>query len=136
MHRPTVVLLVTSSQTCGQLSTRLESLDDVTVLSARDCREARRSLSMRPDVSVVFTQVSHPDGNWSDLLRFVVNGGIEAQVVVCATQADEGLWSEVLWRGGFDVLVQPCEREDLRRVLEGAVRAKDAALGRMRATVA
>ena len=97
----------------------------MTVLAARDCREARKTLSAHPDVSVVFTHVSHADGNWCDLPRFMVNRGIDAQVVVCASQADQGLWSEVLWRGAYDVLVQPCEIEDLRQVLEGAVRARD-----------
>jgi hypothetical protein len=72
----------------------------------------------------VFTDLSHADGNWSDLLRFAVNRGIEARIVVCTRQADEGPWSEVLWRGGgYDVLVQPCQRSDLRRIVDGAVTA-------------
>jgi DNA-binding NtrC family response regulator len=79
-------------------------------------------LSAYPDVSLVFTDVSHADGNWSDLLRFVVNRGIAAHVVVCSRRADEGLWSEVLWRGGYDVLVEPFDREELARIVEGALR--------------
>jgi DNA-binding NtrC family response regulator len=136
MNTSAVVLLVTDSPACRQLFARLESFEDVTVLTARHCREARKTLSVHPDVSVVFTHVSHADGNWCDLLRFMVNRGLDAQVVVCASEADENLWSEVLWRGGYDVLVQPCERQDLRRVVEGAVRAKNAARARPRTAVA
>ena len=117
-----VVLLVMAPPACRQVASDLESLEGVRVLAARDCREARQLLSAHPDVSVVFTNVSHADGNWADLLRFVVNRGFRAHVVVCSRRADEGLWSEVLWRGGYDVVVEPFDRAELARVVEGALR--------------
>jgi len=117
-----VVLLVMAPPASRQVASDLESLEGVSVLLARDCREAREVLSARPDVSLVFTDVSHADGNWSDLLRFVVNRGIAAHVVVCSRHADENLWSEVLWRGGYDVVVEPFDRTELARVVEGALR--------------
>ena len=118
----TVVLLVTAPPACRQLRAHLESSDGVSVLAARNCREARLTLETHPEVSLVLTDVSHADGNWADLLRFVVNRGIDAHVVVCTSEADEGLWSEVLWRGGYDVLVEPFDRAELHRILEGALR--------------
>jgi hypothetical protein len=39
------------------------------VLAAEDRRHAGRLLERRPDVEVVVTALTHPDGNWCDLLR-------------------------------------------------------------------
>ena len=119
-----IVLLVTAPEGCQQLLADLESFDDVQVLTAYDCRQARRTLGSNAGVALVLTSLSHRDGNWCDLLRFVVNRGIETHVVVSTPQADGGLWSEVLWRGGYDVLVQPYERAELRRIVQEALRAK------------
>ena len=117
-----VVLLVMAPPARRQVARDLESLDGLDMLLARDCREARQVLLAHPDVSLIFTDVSHADGNWSDLLRFVVNRGIRAHVVVCSRQADEALWSEVLGRGGYDVVVEPFDRADVGRIVEGALR--------------
>jgi len=73
-----VVLLVMAPPASRQVASDLESLEGVSVLLARDCREARLALEAHPDMSLVFTDVSHADGNWADLLRFVVNRGIAA----------------------------------------------------------
>ena len=130
-----VVLLVMAPPASRQVASDLESLEGVSVLLARDCREARLALEAHPDMSLVFTDVSHADGNWSDLLRFVVNRGIAAHVVVCSRQADEALWSEVLWRGGYDVVVEPFDRADVGRIVEGALRTMNPRLS-ARAAVA
>jgi FixJ family two-component response regulator len=53
----------------------------------------------------------------------LVDRGIHASVVVSARLADERLWSEVLWRGAYDVIVEPYEAEEVRRIVEGALRA-------------
>lgn len=121
-HRPTV-LLVTSPDDSRRLLTDLESFDNLRVLTAHSFRNARRTLEEQGEVAVILTAVSHADGNWCDLLRLVVNRGIQAQVIVCTPKCDEGLWSEVLWRGAYDVLVQPFETAELRRILDGALRA-------------
>ena len=130
-----VVLLVMAPPASRQVASDLESLEGVSVLLARDCREARLALEAHPDMSLVFTDVSHADGNWADLLRFVVNRGIAAHVVVCSRQADEALWSEVLWRGGYDVVVEPFDRADVGRIVEGALRTMNPRLS-ARAAVA
>jgi DNA-binding NtrC family response regulator len=135
MPEPTSVLLVMAPEARRQMLELLESLDGVSVLAADGCRQARSALEARPEVSVVLTGLSHADGNWSDLLRFAVNRGIEARIVVCAREADETLWSEVLWRGGYDVLVQPCRPSELLRVVQGAVHAQSVRHG-ARAAVA
>jgi FixJ family two-component response regulator len=74
-------------------------------------------------VELVISDLSLPDGNWCDVFRHLVDNGLHAAMVVVARQADERLWSEVLWRGAYDLLVEPFEDSDVRRVVEGAVRA-------------
>ena len=90
------------------------------VLAAGDCRHATRILKRHPDVEVVVTALTHPDGTWSDLLRHVVDYGIEARVVVCAPGVDQRLWAEVFWRGPCDLLVEPYSREQVRSIVETA----------------
>jgi hypothetical protein len=77
MLNPILVLLVTDPETSPQLVGQLEPLDNVQVLTAPDCRQARRTLDAHPEVSVILTNLSHADGNWCDLLRFVVNRGLK-----------------------------------------------------------
>jgi FixJ family two-component response regulator len=71
-------------------------------------------------VGVVVTDLSHPDGNWSDLLRHVVDVGLDTRVVVCSPAADERLWAEVFWRGAYDLLVEPYNREQVQSIVETA----------------
>ena len=75
-----------------------------------------------PDIDVVITDLTLPDGNWCDILKYLVDEGIRANVVVNAPFADERLWSEILWRGAYDLLVEPYENFELKRVVEGAAR--------------
>ena len=44
-------------------------------------------------------------------------------LVVTSRIADEWLWAEVLNLGGYDVLAQPFDREEVTRVVRSAVRA-------------
>lgn len=107
----------------------LESLNFETLLVG-NCTEARHLLQTAPPVQVVITQVSLPDGNWCDVLRFLVDSGMEASVVVTSPQADENLWSEVLWRGAYDLLIEPFETDEVRRTMEGALRARRSRVNR------
>jgi DNA-binding response OmpR family regulator len=44
-------------------------------------------------------------------------------LVVTSNVADESLWAEVLNLGGYDVLAQPFDGEEVARVIGSAVRA-------------
>ena len=117
-----LALLVMEPERRATLLQALRVLD-IEVLAVSTCAEARRLFQTSPSVELVLTEVSLHDGNWSDVLRYLVDNGIEASVVVSSRRPDEHLFSEVIWRGGYDVLVEPYERTDVRRTLEGALRA-------------
>ena len=93
------------------------------VLTVANCQEARALLATRPPVEVIITDVTLPDGNWCDIFKYLVDYNVQASVVVSSALADESLWSEILWRGAYDLLVEPYENRELRRVVEGALRA-------------
>jgi DNA-binding NtrC family response regulator len=116
--RPTVLLAIAPLRR----SQLLELFEDcgAEVLTAGGCRHASRLLERNPDVEVVVTDLTHADGNWSDLLRHVVDYGLDTRVVVCTPGADERLWAEVFWRGAYDLLVEPYNREQVRSIVETA----------------
>jgi DNA-binding NtrC family response regulator len=94
---------------------------------AETCHEARRLLENRPRVDVVISDLSLADGNWCDVFKHLVDTGSHASMIVTTRQADERLWSEVLWRGAYDLLLEPYEKGHVRRVVEGAIRASQGA---------
>ncbi len=84
------------------------------VRTANSCREARGHLSC-DDNPVVICESSLPDGDWKDLLDKT------PRLIVTSPAADEALWAEVLNLGGYDVLAQPFDEQEVRRVVSGAV---------------
>jgi DNA-binding NtrC family response regulator len=105
----------------------LDSLG-VEVWPAETCHGARRLLEKKPRVDVVISDLSLPDGNWCDVFKHLIDNDIHASMVVVSPQADERLWSEVLWRGAYDLLVEPYGAIDVRRIVEGAIRATQGAV--------
>jgi DNA-binding NtrC family response regulator len=121
-HPPVVLLVLPPGERRNTLLRHLESLK-LTAAAVDTFREVRERLNADPQVDIVITEVSLKDGNWCDVLSCVVSRGVEARVVVSSPVADERLWSEVLWRGVYDVLVEPYDPLEVRRILDGALRS-------------
>jgi DNA-binding NtrC family response regulator len=111
---------------CTRVLDQLHSLD-IEALPAATCQEARGLLERKSRVELVISDLSLADGNWCDVFKHLVDKEIHAAMVVVARQADERLWSEVLWRGAYDLLVEPLDKTHVQRVVEGAVRTVQAA---------
>jgi len=92
-----------------------------TLFEARGRKDAIRCLEMNP-VHVVVLQNTLPDWDWKSALRHLRSCRTPAQLIVASPHADETLWSEVLNQGGYDVLIQPFDRQELERVLTSAHR--------------
>jgi DNA-binding NtrC family response regulator len=99
----------------------LEALEScgIEVLPVCGFNEAQQILGTQP-VQVVLTDTALPDGDWRRLLEIVVRGCSKIEVVVCSRFGDPKLWLDVLDAGGYDVLVQPYECEEIKRILESA----------------
>lgn len=92
-----------------------------TLFEARGREDAVQYLETHP-VHVVLLQSKSSDWEWKSALRHLSSCRTPAQLVVASRHADETLWSEVLNQGGYDVLIQPLDRQELERVLISANR--------------
>ena len=109
MAQERYLLLLDALESCG-----------IEVLPVRDCNEARRMFEAQPSVQVVVTDAVLHDGDWRQVLAIVAQGRRRIEVVVCSRLADPKLWLDVVEEGGYDVLVEPFEHEEVRRIVEGA----------------
>jgi len=110
MDRERRLPLVDALESCG-----------IEVLPVCDCNEARRTLETKPPVQVVITDSALPDGNWRRVLEIVAQECANIEVVVSLRLGDSTLWLDVLEQGGYDVLVEPYQHEEIRRIVEAAV---------------
>lgn len=120
MKSKIVALLVMAQDGHGQLIEQLEA-SGIDFLLANDCGEAREIFEMQHSVQLVITDVALPDGDWGSVLELVQQIPLKAEVLVCVRDLSAGLWCEILQRGAYDLLVEPYRREEVLRILNGAV---------------
>jgi DNA-binding response OmpR family regulator len=94
------------------------------LFEARDRRRAIECLE-RNRVHVVIAEWDVPNWNWKKMLRDLRRLTHPPQLIVTSRTADEYLWAEVLNVGGYDVLSQPFERDEVERVIASARRHFD-----------
>jgi hypothetical protein len=63
--------------------------------------------------------------SWKRVLEDLQRMTNPPQLVVTSRLADDFLWSEVLNRGGYDVLPEPFQAEEVERVISSARRHFD-----------
>ena len=66
---------------------------------------------------VIVSEKDLPDGNWKDVLEAAAVRRNAPVLIVTSRLADEHLWAEVLNLGGYDVLAQPLDRDEVRRTV-------------------
>jgi DNA-binding response OmpR family regulator len=91
------------------------------LFEARGPRQAMHYLELSP-VQVVIAESQTPKWNWKEILNDLRELAHPPQLIVTSHLADDYLWAEVLNVGGYDVLPQPFEREELERVVAAARR--------------
>jgi DNA-binding NtrC family response regulator len=87
----------------------------------RDCRRTLGWLRRNP-VQVVIAECPSAGVGWQNLLEDLRDLPEPPQLVVASRTADDFLWSEVLNRGGYDVLPRPLNRDEVQRVVAAAGR--------------
>jgi DNA-binding NtrC family response regulator len=112
-------MVVVSQERRSTLVNALESCG-FDVLPVCDCNEARRMLEAQPAVQVVVTDARLHDGDWRRVFEIVEQGRRKIEVIVCSRLGDPKLWLDVLEEGGYDVLVEPFEHEEVQRIVEAA----------------
>jgi DNA-binding response OmpR family regulator len=91
------------------------------LLEARDRRSALQYLNRHP-VHVVIAEANVPGWDWKSVLSHLRILPRPPQLIVTSRMADDYLWAEVLNCGGYDVLAQPFDREEVERVVAAARR--------------
>lgn len=94
------------------------------LFEARDRRRAMECLD-RNKVHVVIAESDLPNWHWKRVLNDLRERAKPPQLVVTCRQADETLWSEVLNIGGYDVMAQPLDSNEVERVVASAHRHYD-----------
>jgi DNA-binding NtrC family response regulator len=82
-------------------------------------QQARAQLQLQA-YDAVLTEAALPDGNWLDVLHLVRESPREMAVIVTDPHAHPRLWAEVLNLGAYDLLTQPFDRTEVRRILSNA----------------
>lgn len=91
------------------------------LLEAADRRRAMQCLE-RDSVDVVIAESDLPYWNWKKVLNDIRRLAAPPQLIVTSRTADDYLWAEVLNFGGYDVLPQPFDRDEVERVIAAAHR--------------
>ncbi len=95
------------------------------LFEARDRRRALECLEKNP-VQVVVAESQIADWDWRRILADLRRLNPVPPLVVTSRMADDYLWAEVLNVGGYDVLAQPLDRDEVERVIASARRHYDA----------
>jgi len=95
-----------------------EMLDEgSTVVHASSLKDAVSRLRAA-NFGVVLTEAKLDDGNWLDLLELTRRLGTE--LVVTDAWADAQFWALAINMGAYDMLAQPFDGTEVRRVLASA----------------
>lgn len=116
------ILTISPSKEC--LAVIHKSLNNTkwAVWEERTYRGALRYLAFdRP--AVILCDCPLDEGSWKDVLSHIAPLSDAPQLIVTCRPTDASLWSEVLNLGGFDMLVQPLDSEEVTRVVSAAGRA-------------
>ena len=110
------ILSVSGSQSDHTALRRIVDNTQWQVATADTCCEARQKL---PYISplAIFSESFLPDGTWKDVLELIFTLDEPPVLVVTSRLADDFLWSEVLNLGGYDILLKPLIKEEVRFVL-------------------
>jgi DNA-binding response OmpR family regulator len=128
--RSVSALLVGEYETDRLLVHEIFRLHGWRLFEARDRRHALECLAKNP-VQVVIAESELPAWNWKRILSDLRRLAPTPQLVVTSRTADDYLWAEVLNVGGYDVLPQPLERDEVERVVASAQRHYDTQRQRM-----
>ncbi|HTQ55675.1 MAG TPA: response regulator [Bryobacteraceae bacterium] len=92
------------------------------VRDVSSCREAVQALDEQ-GFGVCICAGAMEDGDWRSVLAGFERRADAPNLIVTSRLADERLWAEVLNLGGYDVLAQPFDRDEVLRVafLAGAM---------------
>ena len=92
------------------------------VVHVRNLKDAASKLETG-DFQVVVTEANFEDGTWLDLLQLTRSLGTE--LVVTDPWADGRFWAEAINLGAYDLLAQPFDETEVRRLIGMALLGRE-----------
>lgn len=84
------------------------------------CIEGARRMLGNEIYRAVLTEAELPDGIWTDVIDLTYELGVFPAIIVTRRTADDLFWAEVLNLGAYDLLAQPFDEKEVRRILTNA----------------
>lgn len=113
-----VLCISVHQEDAQKLSQMLHALP-VALEHARTLKQARAKL-LSTDYDVILTESAFPTGTWLDVLHLVREAPREVRVIVTDPKADARFWAEALNLGAYDLLTQPFDEQEVRRIMQNA----------------
>lgn len=104
----------------GELTRILENLH-FEVVHTRSCSEAIQALKGESAPSVVFTDVTLPDGTWKDVVGALKELPSAADVILVSRVVDDRLYITALESGAADFVVPPFRESDVAYIIGNTV---------------
>lgn len=113
-ERAVIVLEVSPFESDHAALQRIFSHSNWKLHISRTCAEAIAFLKKKL-IPVVVCERDLPDGSWKDIVERTAQSANPPAVIVSSRLADDGLWSEVLNCGGYNVLAKPFQDAEVFR---------------------
>lgn len=119
------VLFVSSHPSDAGLIGEALAPTKLTLEHAGTLEEAGQRLKLG-SFGAVLTEAELPDGRWTDVMKLTYELGDYPAIVVTHRLADDQFWADVLNSGAYDLLAQPFDKGEVRRILANACRQSPA----------
>lgn len=117
---PFAVLAIVSLERDRQALRRIASTARWKLTLTESCEEAIEVLGRNRRVPVILCDRDLPGLSWQQALDHLLTKAPGSCAVLTSPVNDEYLWSEVIRRGGYDVLTTPFEEEAVNRSIHRA----------------
>ncbi len=82
--------------------------------------EDARGMLANDAYGAILTEAELADGVWTDVIDLTYELGRFPSIIVTRRTADDLFWAEVLNMGAYDLLAQPFDEREVRRILANA----------------
>ncbi len=117
---PATALIVMQAQRQEALRSHAHTAG-INLWFARDCDEARQALRTHPEICVVLSDVTLPDGNWWCIHKELQERAHHTELIVVLPRRGKDV-REILSHGAFAVIAPPFRRAEIVSLISAASR--------------
>lgn len=117
---PATVLVVMQAQRQEALRSQLHT-PEIKLWFASNCDEARQMLRTHPEICVILSDVTLPDGNWWCIHKELQQQAHHTELIVVLPHRERDV-REILSHGAFAVIAEPFCRAEIVSLISAAER--------------